>query len=379
MRLLTIREQEAGQRADKYLSRYLEQASKSFLYKMLRKKNITLNGGRCEGSEKLKAGDQLRIFFSEETFAKFQGAALPPKNASGPHTSAAECDRALKGALAPRPGDALDPRRIVYEDTHLLLYDKPAGLLSQKAREDDISAVELVLAYLQSKGELTDESYRRFHPSVCNRLDRNTSGLLIVGKTMAGLQTMSALLKERTLHKDYLCCVRGQVTNPCRLKGYLYKDTDKNQVRILDTACPGAQPIETVYTPVALFGAGAGSAGRPGGKAFAGPSASFPLTHLQVRLVTGRSHQIRAHLASVGWPVIGDYKYGLRPVNEFYKKRLGLQHQLLHAWQLTFPVVEGALSYLSGRVFRAPVPDLFEQAGRLAEETSVSRQAAQRK
>lgn len=341
MRLLTIREEEAGQRADKYLSRYLGQASKSFLYKMLRKKNITLNGGRCEGSEKLKAGDELRIFFSEETLARFQGAAL-------------------------RSNDMLDPQRIVYEDAHILLYDKPAGLLSQKAGEDDISAVELTLSYLQSKGELTEESYRRFRPSVCNRLDRNTSGLLVIGKTMAGLQTMSALLKERTLHKDYLCCVHGWVKSPCHLKGYLYKDAARNQVQILQKACPGAQWIETVYTPLASFGVETADATG----SLARQAAPFPLTRLKVRLVTGRSHQIRAHLASVGWPVIGDYKYGLRPVNDFYKKQLGLDHQLLHAWQLTFPVVEGALSYLSGRVFRAPVPDLFEQAARLAQERS---------
>ena len=328
MKLLTIESREAGQRLDKYLGRYLGQAPKSFLYKMLRKKNITLNGRRCEGGEKLQAGDEVRIFFSEETLAKFQGAPIP-------------------SALAePFVAQALDPLRIVYEDTHILLYNKPAGLLSQKAGKDDFTAVEQAVAYLRGRGELTEEGYRRFHPSVCNRLDRNTSGLLVIGKSMAGLQAMSALLKGRLLCKEYLCCVRGRVERPCHLKGYLSKDMDRNQVEVFQTPRPDSQPIETFYTPEAWFGPAEAAKAKPG-------LAPFPVTRLRVRLITGRSHQIRAHLASAGFPVIGDYKYGERAVNAFYKKRLGLGHQLLHSWRLTFPVVEGPLSYLSGRVFTA--------------------------
>lgn len=254
MKLLTIESQEAGQRLDKYLSRYLGQAPKSFLYKMMRKKNITLNGKKCEGSEKPAAGDEIRMFFSDETLEKFSGRnlgdaiAIPAVDGvqSGAGKGSATAERGATsrkrqaGAAIPALSGKLTLEQIVYEDSNILLLNKPVGMLSQKAQESDISAVEYVLAYLRDKGELTEENYRRFHPSVCNRLDRNTGGLVIVGKTMAGLQTMSAVLKDRSLHKDYLCCVKGRVNEGCHIKGYLLKDEMKNQVEISEVEKPGS-------------------------------------------------------------------------------------------------------------------------------------------
>lgn len=322
MKLLTVSEQDAGQRLDKYLNRYLAQAPKGFLYKMMRKKNITLNERKCEGPEKLLAGDAIRLFFSEETLKKFQGKSLSEAAAA----------------------ESWDPKRILYEDEHILLFNKPAGMLSQKAKESDVSAVEYVLAYLRETGSLTGEAYLRFHPSVCNRLDRNTSGLLIVGKSMAGLQAMSSLLKDRSLHKDYLCFVIGHIRESRHIRGWLCKEESKNQVRIFKEERPGSLPVETWYTPLSVQGDG-----------------DTKRTLLQVRLVTGRSHQIRAHLASIGCPVIGDYKYGDRRINDFYKRELGISHQLLHAWRLRLKTVEGTLSYLSNREFTAPEPESFER------------------
>ena len=216
MKLLVIESQEAGQRLDKYLGRYLAQAPKSFLYKMMRKKNITLNGKKCEGSEKLAAGDEIKLFFSDETLEKFAGKSLDEVTGTAGASAISAVDKPVsRGAATNRgsdvAGEAMPPSNltlrkewIVYEDENIFLLNKPVGMLSQKAEKTDVSAVEYVLAYLRDKGELTEESYRRFHPSVCNRLDRNTSGLLIVGKSMAGLQGMSAVLKDRSLHKDYL-------------------------------------------------------------------------------------------------------------------------------------------------------------------------------
>ena len=153
MREIRITENEAGQRLDKLLAKFLKEAPKSFLYKMLRKKNITLNGKKASGSEKLSQGDAVKLFLSEETIEKFSGNASDP--AQDVYTGRAE---------------ALD---ILYEDTHVLLLNKPAGMLSQKAREEDVSAVEHLTRYLLDTGALTKEALKTFRPSVCNRLDRN--------------------------------------------------------------------------------------------------------------------------------------------------------------------------------------------------------------
>ena len=322
MQEITVSAREAGQRMDKYLARYLSEAPKSFLYKMMRKKNITLNGKKCEGSEKLKEGDVLRLFLAEETLAKFRGRSLT-EQLSGSEEGEGSPD--AKGRLS----EAVD------EDGSSRL----AGLLSQKAAPEDVSAVEWALAYLREKGELTEEDYRRFHPSVCNRLDRNTSGLLIIGKTMAGLQTMSAILKDRTVHKDYLCLVEGRVEETRHVRAYLGKDERTNRVTVSESPFCGARPIETWYRPLEYAGG---------------------LTRLCVRLVTGRSHQIRAHLAYLGYPIVGDSKYAGPDCVQIWR-RLGVRRQLLHAWKLTFPEITGELSFLSGRVFTAPEPELFKR------------------
>lgn len=360
VKLLVIESHEAGQRLDKYLGRYLAQAPKSFLYKMMRKKNITLNGKKCEGSEKLAAGDEIKLFFSDDTLEKFAGKGLDEVAGSERTVAHQETsNNKVKDAGKISAKDvakipALRKEWIVYEDENILLLNKPVGMLSQKAEKTDVSAVEHVLAYLRDKSEVTEESYRRFHPSVCNRLDRNTSGLLIVGKSMAGLQGMSAVLKDRSLHKDYLCVVRGRIAEGCHIKGYLYKDEVKNVVQIHQKEVPGSLPIETWYTPLQY--------GKTEGGALV-----QEVTLLKVRLVTGRSHQIRAHLASIGHPILGDYKYGDRKTNDICKKKYGFNYQLLHAWKLTLPQMAGELSYLSGKEFTAKMPELFRKVGQFRE------------
>ena len=181
MKEIIVRENEAGQRLDKLLARYLNQASKSFFYKMMRKKNITLNGKKASGNEITAKGDCIRIFVSDETYEKFSVK-----------------ERAQTTAL--RKAEALSPEQIIYEDSDILIFNKPAGLLSQKSRPEDVSANERFLAYLLQKGELTETEMQTFRPSVCNRLDRNTSGLLLAGKSLAGLQAMSEALRSRSLH-----------------------------------------------------------------------------------------------------------------------------------------------------------------------------------
>ena len=315
MKEFHIQTNEAGQRFDKYLKKLLKEANTSFIYKMLRKKNIVLNGKKADGTEKLTVGDEVKLFLSDETFDKFHGAAQSTKQFE---------------AYATIPAKKLE---VVYEDNDIIIINKPVGMLSQKAKPEDISANEYIIAYLLQSGSLTQEALNTFKPSICNRLDRNTSGLLIAGKTLKGLQEMSEALKERSAQKYYRCIVSGALNEKTYLKGYLSKDEHTNKVTIYKNkpAEMDALPIETEYRPIAVANG---------------------FTELEVHLITGRSHQIRAHLASIGHPIIGDTKYGLQKVNEDFQKELHLKSQLLHAYRIRFA---------DGREVIAPTPKQYDK------------------
>lgn len=311
MKEIVINENEAGQRLDKFLGKLLKEAPASFYYKMLRKKNIVLNGKKATGNEKLTAGDSIKLFLSDETFEKFAGK------------------RQTNDLAASVPNIALE---IVYEDHDFLAINKPAGMLSQKAKKEDISANEYILQYLLESGTITRESLHTFKPSVCNRLDRNTSGILVAGKTLNGLQQMSKAFRERSMEKYYLAIVAGHISKPRRIEGFLKKDEKNNQVTILSEPSNDAKPIITEYRPLKLVG---------------------QVTLLEVHLITGRSHQIRAHLASIGHPVIGDTKYGNPRLNREFLKNAGVTHQLLHAYRLFLA---------DGTKIQADAPKEFERA-----------------
>lgn len=315
MRIVTVTKNEAGQRLDKLLFKFMNLAGKSFIYKMLRKKNITLNGKKCDGSEKLSEGDTIKLFLSDETIEKF---------------SEVKIQKVKKVKLS-----------IVYEDEHILLINKPSGMLSQKAGERDESLVEYLIDYLLSSGAISEDSLKSFRPSVCNRLDRNTSGIVIAGKSLPSLQIMSEVIRERRIDKYYLCIVKGILKEPQRIDGYLLKDEKMNQAAIYEkgTNFPeGALPIQTEYRPV-----------RSGNQ----------FTLLEVKLITGRSHQIRAHLASIGHPIVGDYKYGEEQMNQWVKKNYHVTSQLLHAYRVVMPELPEPLAYLSGKTFSAELPKAF--------------------
>ncbi len=314
-----ISDKEAGQRLDKYLRKLLPEAGSGFLYKMLRKKNITLNGKKADGSEKIAAGDSVLIYFAEETLVRFMGSGTP---------ECAEYDNAYR---------KLTGIRILYEDGHMLLADKPAGILSQKAGREDISLNEWLIGYLLHSGFLHQEALKWFKPSVCNRLDRNTSGIVLCAKSLKGAQLLGEVLRGRTLHKYYQLYVKGTVTEEKLIEGYLEKDGRYNKVSVVPYGTPDSY-IKTRYKPLRT---------------------EQDKTLLEAELLTGKPHQIRAHLASIGHPLLGDYKYGDKEWNDIYRKKYHVRSQLLHAYKVVFPELDPPFEAVSGRTFYADIPAVF--------------------
>lgn len=395
MKLILVSENDGGSRLDKYLGRLLKEAGSSFIYKMLRKKNITLNGGKASGSEHLKAGDEIRLFFSDETFAKFTGTDTRQDDKEYTHaadkstgtvkpgvektgtvkagTVKANADKAGGNqSSAGRAGSlqfhetgsnkvpAVQLSRmpqIIYQDDHIIMFNKPAGMLSQKAEPSDISLNEYLLAYLEDQG-LWQPMTSAFRPSVCNRLDRNTSGIVTAGITYKGARELSRIFRDRSCDKRYYALVEGVLTRPAHLKGRLVKDYASNISRIVDDDSQ-APEIETEFFPV---------------------SHNDRCSLLEIHLITGKSHQIRAHLASIGHPIVGDRKYGtpsdLRygafsgttrqekvpasAYDHWYYREYHGRYQLLHSAKLTIPE-DSILEDIAGRTITAPLPGLFQR------------------
>lgn len=316
MQEITITEANEGQRLNKFLGKYFDNAPQSFIYKMLRKKNIKWNNGKATGNEILKAGDSIKIFMTDETISNFRKDGCVPTFAN----VIKDCDKGY-GEMSDFKNHI--PFNIIYEDRDILILNKPTDVLSQKAKITDYSLNEQIVDYYCKR----DDVDKLFTPSVCNRLDRNTSGIIIAGMSLKGSRCISAMLKERVIDKYYLTVVSGKITNPNRIKGYLAKQTSHNRVKIYDTEEEAKKDggnkisyIETGYEPIAH--------GKYKDKDF---------TLLKVKLITGKSHQIRAHLFSIGYPIIGDGKYGDNHLNQIMKKDFKLRHQLLHAYCLKFP------------------------------------------
>lgn len=314
MKEFIIQKNEENQRFDKYLKKLLPNATTSFLYKMMRKKNIVINKKKAEGNEKLVAGDVIHIFLSDETFGKF-------------HVNLEELQKEYNSLKSLN----LKGLKVVYEDDEMIVANKPYNMLSQKASDKDISANEYLLGYMINKGELSFEDFQTFRPSVVNRLDRNTTGLLLFGKTLNALQDLGENIRNRSIEKYYRAIVAGELKEELELKGYLLKDERTNKVTYHSKQIEESDYIETGVKPI---------------------TSKNGLTLVEIHLITGKTHQIRLHLSTIGHPIVGDMKYGDEKINKKYYESHKVNHQLLHAYRLEFP---------DGRVITAEPAAVFKK------------------
>ena len=314
MRELKIGKNDAGQRLDKFITKALDLPT-SLLYKSIRLKKIKVNRKRAEISQKLCEGDTVQCFIAEEFFKK---SDTPPTLAN----------------ITPKIA-------VIYEDENIILVSKRPGVSVHEDEEGGINnLITHIQAYLYGKGEYSPEDEQSFAPALCNRIDRNTAGIVIAAKNAEALRVMNEKIKLREIDKFYLAAVHGR-PNPdsALLTGYLIKDEKNNTVRVYDKNPPrGAKDIRTKYRVIASKG---------------------ELSLIEVELLTGRTHQIRAHMAHIGHPLLGDGKYG---VNREDRAR-GYKYQALCSYKLRFAFdterESTTLDYLSGKEFTVPKEEIY--------------------
>ena len=315
MKEFIIGRNDAGQRLDRFVSKAAPLIPESLLQKTLRKKDIKINGRPAKGEARLAEGDTVRVYLPDEFF------------------EAPREENAWRKITAPR----LD---IVYEDENILLVDKKPGVLCHSAGEWSWNTlIANIQAYLRAKGEWDPARENSFAPALCNRIDRNTGGIVIAAKNAAALRILNDKIRDREIEKYYLCAVRGRPKPESgRLENYLFKDAEKNQVYVKSKPEPGARTAVTEYRVLRSKGA---------------------LSLVECRLLTGRTHQIRAQMAHAGWPLLGDGKYGVEKLNRSF----GEKGQALYSYRLefTFPTDAGCLEYLRGREFRVKSVDFAEK------------------
>ena len=314
MREYIVGSNDAGQRLDRFVKKVAPRLPDSLLQKTLRKKDIKINGHPAKGDARLEKGDTVRIYLTDEL---------------------------LEGTKAPAPVKSRPVKlSVAYEDENILIVDKKPGVLCHDAEGwSPTTLIAEIQAYLRQKGEWRPEEENSFAPALCNRIDRNTGGLVIAAKNAEALRIMDEKIKNREIEKYYLCVVLG-TPKPARgrLEGFLFKDAKKNQVYVYDEPRLGALSAVTEYRTLANRG---------------------ELSLVECHLITGRTHQIRAQMAHAGCPLLGDGKYGRERKNRDYGEKM----QLLHSYRLRFAFTtdSGALSYLDGKTVEGSKPEFVEK------------------
>ena len=304
MKQITIGKNDSGQRLDRFLGKAFPSLSQGIICRAIRNKRIKVGGKRTETAYRLAEGDQIQLYLNDELLA-------PPA----------------------APDDFMsadDNLTVVYEDENILLADKAPGLVVHEDEEKTADTlINRIKKYLFVKGEYSPENEQSFAPALCNRIDRNTGGIVIAAKNAEALRILNQKIKDRELDKKYLCVVAGKMQKKeALLTAYLEKNTEKNLVTVTDKKTPANRTIKTRYRVL---------------------EETDEMSLLEVDLLTGRTHQIRAHMAYIGHPLLGDGKYGRNQINKQY----GYKYQALYSYKLKFAFTSdsGVLQYLSGREF----------------------------
>lgn len=315
MKEFTIGKNDAGQRLDRWMSKTMPLLPAALAQKYIRIKRVKLNGKRAERDTRLQVGDVLQLYINDEFFEK------PTE------------ENAFLSLFKPR-------LEIVYEDEHLLLVNKPAGMVVHADETEKVNTlINHIQAYLYQKREWNPKWENSFTPALCNRIDRNTCGIVIAAKTAEALRVMNQKIRSREMEKKYLCIGVGAL-NPRegKLECFLLKDEAKKQVSVYHKPVPGGRTAITKYRTLAT---------RNG------------LSLVECELITGRTHQIRAQMAAASCPLLGDGKYG----NDKQNRRLGRHYQALCSWSLTFHFTTeaGELEYLNGKTWTVPSVDFLPE------------------
>ena len=313
MKEFQIKKNDAGQRLDKFLTKAVKGLPTSLMYKYIRTKKIKVNRARTEQKYVLLEGDIVQLFIKDEFF------------------DSPEKDNSALANITPK-------LTIVYEDDNIILCNKRPGVLVHEDDEGkDNTLIMHIKAYLYQKGEYDPENEQSFAPALCNRIDRNTGGIVIGAKNAEALRVMNEKIKNDEISKFYYCVVHGKMPKKAdTLTGFLLKDSDKNQVKIFDKQVKGSKNIITKYKVV---------------------SEKNGMSLLEIDLVTGRTHQIRAHMSYIGHPLLGDGKYGINKDD----RAKGYKYQALYAYRLRFDFNDnsGALGYLKGKEVKLKPDDIW--------------------